>query len=306
MGAQLQLRAAEQAVKIVQSGDWVDYSQTCSFPTALDQALAGRKNELRDVKVRNAISMRPVQIVEQDPEQTAFTYNLWHCSGIDRKYLDKGMAYHSPMLFRNCGAYYTKGLAPVAGRPFLAWQLAGLARRGITRAVLALGYRAEMIRDTLGERCEGVELDFSLETEPLGTGGALLQAAKRCQTPSILALNGDTFLDFDATAVARALDATAVGVIVLTPVPDIARYGSVEADEGGRVRSFREKGGAGPGWINGGVYALRLPALAPFWPVEPAFSFERAVLPALAAVAASLIPASRAARVDVAQALRSE
>ena len=107
------LRTAEQAVKIVKSGDWVDYSQTCSFPTALDEALAGRKNELRDVKVRNAISMRPVQIVEQDPEQTAFTYNLWHCSGIDRKYLDKGMAYHSPMLFRNCGAYYTKGLAPV-------------------------------------------------------------------------------------------------------------------------------------------------------------------------------------------------
>lgn len=177
-----------------------------------------------------------------------------------------------------------KGLAPVAGRPFLAWQLAGLARRGVTRAVLALGYRAEMIRDTLGARCEGVDLDYSLETEPLGTGGALLQAAKRCQTPSILALNGDTFLDFDAAAVARALDASsAAGVIVLTPVPDIARYGSVEADEDGRVRSFREKGGAGPGWINGGVYALRLPAMEPFWPVEPAFSFERSVLPALAA-----------------------
>jgi butyryl-CoA:acetate CoA-transferase len=107
------LRTAEEAVKIVRDGDWVDYSQTCSFPAALDAALAARRDELRDVKVRNAISMRPVQIVEQDPEQKAFTYNLWHCSGIDRKYLDRGMAYHSPMLFRNCGAYYTKGLAPV-------------------------------------------------------------------------------------------------------------------------------------------------------------------------------------------------
>ena len=107
------LRTAEEAVKIVRDGDWVDYSQTCSFPAALDAALAARRDELRDVKVRNAISMRPVQIVEQDPEQKAFTYNLWHSSGIDRKYLDRGMAYHSPMLFRNCGAYYTKGLAPV-------------------------------------------------------------------------------------------------------------------------------------------------------------------------------------------------
>lgn len=107
------LRTPAEAVSVVKDGDWVDYSQTCSFPAALDAALADRRDELRDVKVRNAISMRPVQIVERDPEQKAFTYNLWHCSGIDRKYLDRGMAYHSPMLFRNCGAYYTKGLAPV-------------------------------------------------------------------------------------------------------------------------------------------------------------------------------------------------
>lgn len=109
----MKLRAPEEAVRIVEDGDWVDYSQTCSFPAALDAALAARRDELRDVKVRNAISMRAVQVVEQDPEQTAFTYNLWHCSGVDRKYLDLGMAYHSPMLFRNCGSYYAKGLAPV-------------------------------------------------------------------------------------------------------------------------------------------------------------------------------------------------
>lgn len=109
----MKLRTPEEAVRIVEDGDWVDYSQTCSFPAALDAALAARRDELRDVKVRNAISMRAVQVVEQDPEQTAFTYNLWHCSGVDRKYLDLGMAYHSPMLFRNCGSYYAKGLAPV-------------------------------------------------------------------------------------------------------------------------------------------------------------------------------------------------
>ncbi len=107
------LRTAEDAVKIVKSGDWVDYSQTCSFPEALDAALAGRRNELKDVKVRNAIAMKPIQVVEQDPEQTTFTYNAWHCSGIDRKYVDEGRAYYNPMLFRNCGSYYSKGFAPV-------------------------------------------------------------------------------------------------------------------------------------------------------------------------------------------------
>ena len=107
------LRTAEEAVRLVKDGDWVDYSQCVSFPPALDRALAGRKGELRDVKLRGAISMRPVQVVEQDPEQESFTYNVWHCSGLDRKYLDAGRAYFSPMLFRHCGRYYERGDAPV-------------------------------------------------------------------------------------------------------------------------------------------------------------------------------------------------
>lgn len=107
------LVTAEEAVKIVKNGDWVDYSQTCSFPEALDAALAARRDELSEVKVRNAIAMKPIRVVEQDPEHKAFTYNVWHCSGIDRKYVDKGLAYYIPMLFRDCGSYYRKGFAPV-------------------------------------------------------------------------------------------------------------------------------------------------------------------------------------------------
>ena len=77
---QQKLCTAEEAVKLVKSGDWVDYSQTSSFPIALDAALAARRDELTDVKIRSAISMRPVQVVEQDPTQKAFTFNVWHCS----------------------------------------------------------------------------------------------------------------------------------------------------------------------------------------------------------------------------------
>lgn len=107
------LRTADEAVRIIEDGDWVDYCQTCSFPTALDRALAKRKGELRDVKIRNAITMAPVATVEADPGRESFTYNLWHCSGLDRKYIDSGRAFFSPMLFRNIGAYYSRGLAPV-------------------------------------------------------------------------------------------------------------------------------------------------------------------------------------------------
>ena len=62
---QKKLVSAEEAVKLVKDGDWVDYSQTCSFPETLDAALAARKGELKDTKVRNAIAMKPIQVVEQ-------------------------------------------------------------------------------------------------------------------------------------------------------------------------------------------------------------------------------------------------
>ena len=110
---QKKLVTAEEAVRLVKDGDWVDYSQTCSFPEALDAALAARKGQLREIKVRNAIAMKPIQVVERDPEHETFIYNAWHCSGLDRKYVDKGWAYYSPMLFRDCGSYYSRGYAPV-------------------------------------------------------------------------------------------------------------------------------------------------------------------------------------------------
>lgn len=103
----------EKAVQLVRNGDWVDYGQSGSFPEALDAALGDRVGELKDVKVRNAISVKPVQVVEKDPEQVSFTYNLWHFSGLDRKYADAGRAYHTPMLFRFCGSYYNRGYAPI-------------------------------------------------------------------------------------------------------------------------------------------------------------------------------------------------
>lgn len=110
---QKKLCTPEEAVKVVKNGDWVDYGHTLSFPEALDKALAARRDELEDVKVRGAISLRPVQVVEQDPEHKAFSYNVWHAVGRDRKYIEQGLAWFSPMLFRHNGSYYERGYAPV-------------------------------------------------------------------------------------------------------------------------------------------------------------------------------------------------
>lgn len=110
---QSKLKTPEEAVKVVKSGDWVDYGHTLSFPEALDKALAARRDELEDVKIRSAISLRPVQVVEQDPEHKAFTFNVWHAAARDRHYIDKGLAWFIPMLFRYNGSYYERGYAPV-------------------------------------------------------------------------------------------------------------------------------------------------------------------------------------------------
>ena len=72
------LRTAEEAVKAVKSGDWVDYSVGLAFPQLLDAALAKRKDELTDVKIRGHLIMQPMQTVECDPEREHFIYNSWH------------------------------------------------------------------------------------------------------------------------------------------------------------------------------------------------------------------------------------
>ena len=100
------LRTPEEAVKVVKSGDWVDYTTNVGFPPLLDAALAKRKDELTDVKVRGNLMFGPLQIVECDPNREHFTYNTWHCSAYERKLCDKGLCNYIPMIFRNVAPYY--------------------------------------------------------------------------------------------------------------------------------------------------------------------------------------------------------
>jgi acyl-CoA hydrolase len=100
------LRTPEEAVKIVKSGDWVDYTTALGMPVLLDAALAKRADELTDVKIRGNLMFGPVQCAECDPEQRHFTYHSWHCSAYERKLVDRGMCYFIPMIFRNLVPYY--------------------------------------------------------------------------------------------------------------------------------------------------------------------------------------------------------
>ncbi|MDD5832683.1 MAG: acetyl-CoA hydrolase/transferase C-terminal domain-containing protein [Clostridiales bacterium] len=101
------LRTPDEAVKVIKSGDWVDYSAALAKPVLLDEALSRRRDELTDVKIRGNLMDGPVHVAECDPSQEHFIYHTWHCSAYERSLCDKGMCYYTPMVFHNLAAYYT-------------------------------------------------------------------------------------------------------------------------------------------------------------------------------------------------------
>lgn len=104
------MRTADQAVQVVRSGDWVEYTFGHGIPQALDQALAARKGELRDVKIRWMLALRPLAVVAADPENDAFTFMCWHFSGLDRRLCDQGLVHYIPLLYRNKPRHYRESL----------------------------------------------------------------------------------------------------------------------------------------------------------------------------------------------------
>ncbi len=107
---QQKLTTPEQAVKAVKSGDWVDYGWCTNHPVALDRALAARKDELTDVKVRGGVTMWMPEIAKAEDAGDHFTWNSWHCSGIDRKIIGKGMGFFAPMRYSELPRFYRENV----------------------------------------------------------------------------------------------------------------------------------------------------------------------------------------------------
>lgn len=186
---------------------------------------------------------------------------------------------------REAVADVPKVLAPIAGRPFLDLFVGALHRGGIRRIVLLAGHLGDQVeayvRGPLRAAYPDVEVAVSIETTPLGTAGAL-QNARKLIDGTFLLVNGDTFLELDAPALLAAhRTAGSVVTIAGTEVHDASAFGSLDVVDGA-VRGFREKGTAGPGLVNAGVYVLE-PQVLDAIPSGRAVSLERETLPALLA-----------------------
>ena len=166
-----------------------------------------------------------------------------------------------------------KPMASVQGRPFLAFVLDQLVDAGFKTGIFAAGYRHEAIRAYFGEDYRGLALRYSVELEPLGTGGAIRLACAQVTARDVFVLNGDTYLELDFRAMLDAHASARVELsMAICHVPDATRYGAVELHDG-IVRGFLEKGRSGPAWINAGTYVLGPELRARLRP-QGAFSFE--------------------------------
>jgi D-glycero-alpha-D-manno-heptose 1-phosphate guanylyltransferase len=178
-----------------------------------------------------------------------------------------------------------KVMALAGGVPFLELLIESLAAKGVREFVLLTGYKSQMIEEHFRQRDYGeLKIHVARELEPLGTGGAVRNAAEFATQPSLL-INGDTFYDADLDALFRFhLEKAGDVSLSLFRVDDVSRYGSVSMDETGRVNGFMEKTDnlAGPGLINAGLSLLSLQFIMGL-PVDRAFSMERDILPAFAA-----------------------
>ncbi len=104
------LATPDEAAALVKSGDWVEYGNGVTFASLCDAALARRRDELYDVKIRGQIMYGPIRAVECDPTGEHFCYNSWHASAYERSLMDRGAAYYSPMVFRNLAWYHREFL----------------------------------------------------------------------------------------------------------------------------------------------------------------------------------------------------
>jgi len=167
-----------------------------------------------------------------------------------------------------------KVMAPVGNRPFLELLLQSLKRRGMRRVILSVGYLGSMIREHFGEQFDGLELAYTVEDEPLGTGGATLRALTQANSGSVFVLNGDTIVDLDyAAMLSRHIDLGAIASIAVAKAADCARYGRILLQED-RVVGFAEKGQSGPGQISAGAYVMNRDVFAPYH-MPTAFSLEK-------------------------------
>jgi NDP-sugar pyrophosphorylase family protein len=178
-------------------------------------------------------------------------------------------------LFPDC----PKPLIPFDGKPFLQWQIELLAQQGFEEFVLCVGYLSEQIIACFGDGSSlGVQIEYSIESTPLGTGGALKYAAGSIDN-TIMLLNGDTYLNTNYVELVNRHQELvqrqqAIGSMSLVYRADTDRYGSVILTANSQIAEFHSRSpDLAPGLVNAGAYVFE-PQILDFIPANQQISLE--------------------------------
>jgi mannose-1-phosphate guanylyltransferase len=184
-----------------------------------------------------------------------------------------------------------KPMLPTAGVPFLTHLIARIREAGVTHVVLGTSYRADVFENHFGNGSDlGVELEYVVETEALGTGGGIRNVADTLRGETVLIYNGDNLIGVDLNAFLATHDkADADVTLCLHRVLDPRAYGCVPTDADGRVTGFLEKD-PNPitDQINAGLYAFRREVIDTI-PTGRPVSVERETFPNLLASGAVVV-----------------
>ena len=175
-----------------------------------------------------------------------------------------------------------KCMAPVAGKPFLHYVIEHLRKQGVEKFIFSLGYRSEMIVEYLndqylpaGGQGSMINVQYSIEEEPLGTGGAIKLACGKATEKNVLVLNGDTLFSIDLAKLSSFHNMCGADcTLSLKPMRNFDRYGVVDMSKDYSISQFREKQYYAEGFINGGIYALNVPKFLDE-DLPEIFSFEK-------------------------------
>lgn len=168
-----------------------------------------------------------------------------------------------------------KSMALINGIPFLQYQLDYLQSFGIKKVVLATGYLANIITDYFADKYKEIEISYSHENQPLGTGGAILKALEKTTSQNVLILNGDTMFKANLNEFYKShINGKADFSLALKPLQNFERYGVVKLNDKNKVIGFEEKQYQAEGNINGGVYLLNKNKFNEL-DFEKKFSFEK-------------------------------
>lgn len=177
-----------------------------------------------------------------------------------------------------------KPLAPIGDRPFLEILLEYAQNQGVRRVVLCAGYQADAIERFCRARCgaASVPLIVSREPRPLGTAGAVKQAAPLLAGSRFVVMNGDSYCPVPLPEMARHHERVGAAVtIAVTPMENAAEYGLVHLGHRAEIVAFSEKPvEPAAGYVNAGVYVMSRTVLEEIPPGQ-ASSLERELFPSL-------------------------